>query len=253
MAGEAVDEVVLAAVRLVGDDHDVAAVGERRMTVAPLLGQELLDGGEDHAARVHRELAAQICPALGLGRRLAQDVLAAGEDAEELVVEVVAVGEDDDGRVLHRGVAGDCSRVEGHGEALPRALGVPHDADAVVAGLAARPSARLVAPALLGGCRLRLLQLGRAQRLGDGEAHRVELVVAGDLLGEGSATVVLEHDEVAEESEEPSRVADALQHHLKLRHVGIGQRFAADGAPGLEPLHPRGERADAGLGPVGDH
>ena len=48
-------------------------------------------------------------------------------------------------------------------------------------------------------------------------------------------------------------MADALQHHLKLGHVGTGQRFAADGAPRLEPFHPRGERADAGLGPVGDH
>ena len=51
--GEAVDEVVLAAVRLVGDDHDVAPLGEHRVAVALLLGQELLDGGEDHAARRH--------------------------------------------------------------------------------------------------------------------------------------------------------------------------------------------------------
>ena len=170
-------------------------------------------------------LPAQIGPALRLGRRLAQDIPAAGEDAEELVVEVVAVGEDDDGGVFHGEVAGDGPGVEGHGEALPRALGMPHDADAAVAGLAARPSARLVAPALLGDGRLSALQLGRAQRLGDGDPHRVELVVAGDLLGQRSAAVVLEHDEVAEQSEEPRRVADALQHHLKLGHVGTGQRF----------------------------
>ena len=53
VAGVAVDEVVLAAVGLIGDDHDVAAVGERRMAVASLLGEELLDGGEDHASGVH--------------------------------------------------------------------------------------------------------------------------------------------------------------------------------------------------------
>ena len=41
VACKAVDEVVLAAVRLVGDHHDVAAVGELRMPVALLLREEL--------------------------------------------------------------------------------------------------------------------------------------------------------------------------------------------------------------------
>ena len=54
VAREAVDEVVLAAVRLVGDHHDVAPLGERRVPVALLLREELVDGGEDHAARRHR-------------------------------------------------------------------------------------------------------------------------------------------------------------------------------------------------------
>ena len=39
VAGEAVDEIVLAAVRLVGDDHDVAALGEHRVPVALLSGK----------------------------------------------------------------------------------------------------------------------------------------------------------------------------------------------------------------------
>ena len=64
VAGEAVDEVVLAAVRLVGDDDDVAPVGEHRMAVALLLGEELLDGGEDHAAGGHLQLLAQVGAAL---------------------------------------------------------------------------------------------------------------------------------------------------------------------------------------------
>ena len=146
------------------------------------------------------------------------------KDAEELVVEVVAVGEDDDGGVLHGEVAGDGPGIEGHGEALARALGVPHDADAAVAGLATRLAPCLVPPtALLADSRLGALQFGRTQGLSDGNPHRVELVVAGDLLGQRPATVVLEHDEVAEEGEEPRRVADALQHHVKLGHVGTGQ------------------------------
>ena len=55
VAREAVDEVVLAAVRLVGDDDDVAPVAEQRVLLARL-GQELLDRGEDHAAGGDLEL-----------------------------------------------------------------------------------------------------------------------------------------------------------------------------------------------------
>ena len=46
---EPVDEVVLAPVRLVGDDDDVAPVGQERVSVAAFIGEELLDGREDHA------------------------------------------------------------------------------------------------------------------------------------------------------------------------------------------------------------
>ena len=110
VAREAVDEVVLAAVRLVGDHHDVAALGERRVPVALLLGEELLDGREHHAARGDRQQLPQVRAALGLHRRLAQQVRAAREGAEELVVEVVAVGEHDERRVLHRRLADDPAR-----------------------------------------------------------------------------------------------------------------------------------------------
>ena len=126
MAGEAIEQVVLAAVRLVGDHHDVAPIGELRVSVAPLLGQELLDGGKDHPTCLPAlKQLAQLGAALGLDRILSEEVAAAGEDAEELPVQVVAVSEDDDGRVLHRGVVDDPARVEGHRQALARALGVP--------------------------------------------------------------------------------------------------------------------------------
>ena len=46
----AIEEVVLAAVSLVSDNDDVAAVGEERVNVTPLIRGELLDGGEDDAA-----------------------------------------------------------------------------------------------------------------------------------------------------------------------------------------------------------
>ena len=52
------------------------------MTVSLLLGEELLNGGEDDTAGLDRELVAKVGAALGLGWRLAQEVLAAGECAE---------------------------------------------------------------------------------------------------------------------------------------------------------------------------
>ena len=104
MSGEAVDEVVLAAVGLVGDDDDVAPLREYRVAVALLPGEELLDRGEDHAAGGDLQLFAQVRAIRRLHRRLAQQVAAAGEGAEELVVEVVAVREHHDGGVLHRRV-----------------------------------------------------------------------------------------------------------------------------------------------------
>jgi hypothetical protein len=54
VAREAVDEVVLAAVRLVGDHHDVAPVESVGCRSPFSSGEELLDGGEHHAARGHR-------------------------------------------------------------------------------------------------------------------------------------------------------------------------------------------------------
>ena len=211
-------------------------------------GVELLDRGEHHAAGIHRELAAKVGPVLGLHRRLAQQLLAAGEGAEELVVQVIAVGQDDDGRILHRRLADDGTGVEGHGEALAGALGVPDDADAAVARLSAGLLASLVAPGGFGGAQ----QLGGTQGFVHGDADGVELVVAGHLLGRRAA-VVLEHDEVPQQGEEAARLEDALQHHLQFSHVRVGKRLPGDGAPGLEPLPAASERADTGLDPVRGH
>jgi len=48
-------EAVLAAVGLVGDEYDVAAVGEEGIPFFVAFGRELLDGGEDNAAGGHLE------------------------------------------------------------------------------------------------------------------------------------------------------------------------------------------------------
>ena len=81
----------------------------------------------------------------------------------------------------------------------------------------------------------------------------MKLVIARHLLDQRAAAVVLEHDEVPNEREEAARLEDALQHHLELCHVRVGQRLPRDRAPGLEPLPAGGQRADAGLVPVRDH
>jgi len=74
------------------DDDDVAPVGKHRMAVALVLGEEFLDRAEDHTAGSNLQLFAQVGAISRLRRRLAQQLPAAGEGAEELVVEVVAIG-----------------------------------------------------------------------------------------------------------------------------------------------------------------
>ena len=138
MPGEAVDEVVLAAVRLVGDDDDVVAVAEQRMRLARSSGMNFWMVVKTTPPEATCSLRAQVVAALGLHRRLAQQLLAAGEGAEELVVQVVAVGEDDQRGIRHLRLLDELAGVEGHREALAAALRVPDDADAVVAGDGAR-------------------------------------------------------------------------------------------------------------------
>ncbi len=283
VAGVAVDEVVLAAVRLVGDHHDVAAARQQRMPVARLVpargsvlalllspargsalalllspargsalalpergrvGEELLDRREHHAARFDGEFRPQVGAALGLDGRQPEQVGAAREGGEQLIVEIVAIRQHDDGGVFHRQVAHDATGVERHRQALARPLGVPDHADPAVAKGAGRLAARLVAAGRV-AVGHRLLQRCRAQGLGDGGLHGVELVVPGHLLDQGAAAIVLEHDEVADQREQPAPVEDTFEQHLELRQARVGQRLARNRAPRLEPLLPGRQRADA--------
>ena len=207
-------------------------------------GEELLDRREHHAARLDRELRPQVGAALRLQRRQPEQVGAAREGGEQLIVEIVAIRQHDDRRIRHRQVVHDAAGVERHRQALARPLGVPYHADPPVATGAARLAARLVAATGV-AVGQRLLQRCRAQRLGDGGPHRVELVVPGHLLDQGAAAVVLEHDEVADQRQQPAPVEDAFEQHLELREARVGQRLARDRAPGLEPLLPGRQRADA--------
>ena len=176
----------------VGNDHDVTALGKRRVGIALLLGEELLDGGEHHTSRVNRELGAQIRPACHLHRGLAQQLPAAGEGAKELVVQVVPVGQHNEGGVGHCQLADDAPGVKGHAQALTRTLGVPDHTDPPVARCTARLSARLLAGFFFAA-------LGSAQGLGDRHLDRMKLMVAGHLLDQRSASVILEHDEIPDQ------------------------------------------------------
>ena len=60
--GEAVNEIVLAAVRLVGNDDDVAPVGKQRMFAAFVFREKFLNGREHHAAATRRRGVFSSCP-----------------------------------------------------------------------------------------------------------------------------------------------------------------------------------------------
>ena len=69
-------EAILRAVRLVGDDDDVAAFRQHGKNILILAGHELLDGGKDDAAgRPVAQFCAQILPRFRLYRLLAQQIL----------------------------------------------------------------------------------------------------------------------------------------------------------------------------------
>ncbi len=245
MPGVPVDEVVLAPVGLVGDDHDVPALGEDRMGVSPFLGEEFLDGCENHPSDVDREFLPEVCPAFGLGRVLPEEFAAPGEGAEELVVQVVPVGEDDYGGVFHVGVPYQGAGVEGHGQALAGALVVPDDPDSPVPGISPVPSVALG--------RGSSLELGGPEGLLDRGLDGVELVISGHFLDEFPATVVIEYDEISEQRQEVGAVAHPFQHDWELGEVGGAWGIVVHGLPGLEPLLAGGQGADAGVEAVGYH
>ena len=237
---------------LIGNDDDVAALGKRRVGIALLLGEELLDGGEHHTSRVNRELGAQIRPACRLHRGLAQQLPAAGEGAKKLVVQVVPVGQHNEGGVGHCQLADDAPGVKGHAQALTRTLGVPDHTDPPVARCTARLSARRLEEGFFFEPPVRLTQLGRAQGLGDCHLNRVKLVVTRHLLDQHAATVILVDAEIPDQRKESPGFANAFEQHLELGETHIVHRFARDRAPRLEPFPPSREGADASLHTVRD-
>ena len=79
MTREAIDEIVLAPMRLIGDHDDIAPFRQHRVAVAFLLRHEFLDRREYHAARGSPQLFAQIRAAFRLLRVAAQQIATARE------------------------------------------------------------------------------------------------------------------------------------------------------------------------------
>ena len=122
-------------------------------------------------------------------------------------------------------------------------------ADAAVARFAARAASGFVASSLVADLALKLRS---TQCLGDSGLDGVELVVAGDLLGQ-CAAIVLENDEVAEHREETGFLEHTLDQYLKPGVEDRRELLAADRAPRLEPLVARCERADPRLEAIRNH
>ena len=122
------ENVVLAAMRLVGDDDDVAAGRQHRIDFAARR-PEFLDQGEDVAL-----VAAQRAPSDARGSAPARSRAASSSSPQAAKVPAiwssssVAVG-DDQKRPVARLLAQHLAGEEQHREALARALRVPEDAE----------------------------------------------------------------------------------------------------------------------------
>ncbi len=191
--------------------------------------KELLDRGEDNPARCCFQQLPQMSPALGLHRLLTQQLLAPGKGPVELVIEVISVRDHNQCGILHRRVLDDAASIKGHREALARPLRMPNHARAPVAARA-----------------------GRFHRGFHGKIHRVVLVIARHLLHEGAAAAIFEHDEIADQIQEPAFVEHPLQDDLKLRKPRVGKVFSLDGSPGHKPLPVGGQGPNARLDAIRD-
>ena len=120
---------------------------------------------------------------------------------------------------------------------LARALRVPHHARLARAGL----DLLAVGRALLKHLNHALADVLRGNHRGPhGLAHRVELMVAGDLLDEG-VTVLLEQHEVAQVVQKQLRLEEATHHRLQLHLQARPVVLVGDGAPGQHALRVGGE------------
>ena len=217
-------DVVLAAVRLVGDDDHVGALRQQRVGL-PRLVPELLDQREDVALVAAQQLFQVF--ATGGAHVLAGRRAGGLEGLGDLVVQLLAVGDDHEGGTAQH-LAQHLLREEHHRQALARALRVPEHAQALA---------------------LLLLGLAQLHQPRDGLVHAQELVVLGGLLDQ-PALALLEHREVLDVIQQPRRFQQPAQCALQRDLASLGLVIHA--LPVEEVLPGAGQRAHAGVRAVAE-
>ena len=202
---------------LVRHDHDIPPL---RQGLAGLL--KFLHRREDDAVGLtSRQQLFQILPALRLLRRLAQEILAPGELAVELVVQVVPVGDN------HYCWALQCllqiMGIEHHGQGLVAALSVPEHAALAVGNGG-------VLCGFNGFLHCKILVIARQDFKGVGPVH-------------------IEADKIPEDVQEPLFLEDALKEGVKLGILGV-LIAAVLGFPLHEAVFPGGDCTRLGGGEV---
>ncbi len=250
MPGEAVDEIILAAVGFIGDDDDIPPVAKDRVLVALLLGQEFLDGREDTPPAGPPELvlrSARLSTWTGGCRRRSwqrENVPKSWSSRSFRSVMTTIVGFSIVGCRMIR------PAIESHGQALPRALRMPDDADPPVARFAPGLAARLVTDF---PSRCPRYSSRSAQSLFYGDIDRVELVIAGDLLlRDTPPPEVLENDEVPDQIEK----SPLYRRRPSIKTSSSGMLESASSLPsivrhGLNHSLPAPKHADSRLDTIG--
>ena len=225
-------DVVLAAVRLVGDDDHVGAVRQQRVGL-PRIVPELLDQREDVALVAAQQLFQVF--ATGGAHVLAGRRAGRLESLGDLIVQLLAVGDDDEGGTAQH-LAQHLLGEEHHRQALARALRMPEHA---------QPFSPL-SPRGRGAGGEGSPQLHQPR---DGLVHAQELVVLGGLLDQ-PALALLEHREVLDVIQQPHRLQQPAQCALQRDLAGLGLVIHA--LPVEEVLPGAGQRAHAGVRAVAE-
>ena len=129
-----------------------------------------------------------------------QQVSCRAEGLIQLAIEIITVRHHDDGRIVHLRLLQQLTRITDHGNTLTRTLGVPNHTRL------ARTRHYLVA---IGRTLLSHLPWPRRDhRHPHCLAHRMELVISGDLLDDGVAIVFKQN-----------KVADVVQQQLAIKEA----------------------------------
>ena len=130
---------------------------------------------------------------------------------------------------------------------------MPDHPNAAVTDLPARLLLRAPAVIFVAGIAHGRQQARRPQRFIQGITNGVELVISRHLFDQGTTAVIVKDNEVADQRQEPSVLADTLEHDLQPGQIGARLTVSRDGAPRFEPLLTGAEGAHPGINTVGDH